>query len=53
MQQFADRTNAAVAEVVDIIRRTDAEIKVEIDGNGRDDILYRNVFVVKLVDNGP
>ena len=46
LQKFADRAHAAVAEVVDVVHGADTEVQIENHGNGRDDIVGRNMFMV-------
>ena len=49
LQQFADRTNAAVAKVVDVVDRADSILQIEVGGNGCNDIVNRNVLMAKLI----
>lgn len=48
LQQFAHRTHAAVAEVVDLVDGPDPVLQVEVGRNGGDDIVHRDALVVEF-----
>ena len=50
MQQFPYRTHTTVAQVVDVVNRADAVLQVKVGRNGRNDVVYGDVLVAKLVD---
>ena len=52
LQKLAHAAHAAVAEVVDIVDGADAVAEVEVGRNGGDHVVYRDVPVVELVDEG-
>ncbi len=52
LKKLAHGTHAAVAEVVYVVYRAYAVLQVEVGRNGSDDIVDRNVLMVKLFNNG-
>ena len=50
LQQFTDRTDTAVAQMVDIVIVADAVLQMDIVVDGSDDILFRDMLRNQLLD---
>ena len=48
LEQLADRTHAAVAEVVDLVDGADAVLQIEVGRDGGDDVVHRDALVVEF-----
>ena len=49
LQELSHRTNAAVAQMVDIVYRADAVFQIEIGGDGSYDVVHGDVLVAQLI----